>query len=151
MKRFSVVAALLLAGCASSAPPLLLPPDRIEAYCSDKEPRGTAVASVLGSVGDRIDTSVAYPGDDVLRVDVQQNSGIIGHWKSQLLYMPFTAKALGVSGNYIDVTQVIIDNVLSGNVSRLIYVTVVTPQGPKKIILRAFDTQNVCVEGERLE
>ncbi len=150
MKRTWAVAACLLAGCASK-PPLLQPPDRVESFCSEKEPRGTAIASVLGSVSDRIETSVVYPGDAMLRTDVKQNSGVIGHWKSQPLYMPSTAQALGVSGNYIDVTDVVIDNQLSGEQSRLIYVTVTTPQGPKNIVLRAFDIQNVCVEGERLE
>src|SRR5580658_6060919 len=149
MRRNVVLAALLLAGCSSA--PLLLAPDRVDSFCAEKEPRGTAVASVLGSVADRIETSVAWPGDAILRTDVKQNGGVIGHWKSQPLYMPFTAKALGVSGNYIDVTDVVIDNQLSGNESRLIYVTIATPQGPKNLILRAFDTQNVCVEGERLD
>ena len=149
MNRTWAVAACLLAGCASQAP-LLQPPDRVESFCSEKEPRGTAIASVLGSVSDRIETSVAYPGDTILRTDVKQNSGVIGHWKSQPLYMPATAKVLGVSGNYIDVTGVVIDNQLSGTESRLIYVTVATPKGPKKLVLRAYDTQNVCVEGTRL-
>jgi hypothetical protein len=148
MKRLLVVAAFLLAACSKA--PLLQPPDSVESFCSEKEPRGTAIASILGSVSDRIETSVSYPGDAVLRTDVKQNSGIIGHWKSQPLYMPATAQALGVSGNYIDVTDVVIDNQLSGSESRLIYVTVATTQGPKNLVLRAYDTQNVCVEGTRL-
>jgi hypothetical protein len=149
MKRTLAVVAFLLAGCSSSAPPLH-PPDRTESFCSEKEPRGTAIASILSSVSDRIETSVAYPEDATLRTNVKVNGGIIGHWKSQPLYMPSTARALGVSGNYIDVTDVVIDNQLSGSESRLIYVTVSTPQGPKKLVLRAYDTQNVCVEGTRL-
>jgi hypothetical protein len=149
MKRTLAVAAFLLAGCSSSAP-ALNPPDRTESFCSEKEPRGTAIASILSSVSDRIETSVAYPEDATLRTNVKVNGGIIGHWKSQPLYMPSTAQALGVSGNYIDVTDVVIDNQLSGSESRLIYVTVITSQGPKKLVLRAYDTQNVCVEGTRL-
>lgn len=151
MKRLVAAAAasLALAACAAKPPPLV-PPDKIESYCTEKEPRGTAIASILSSVADRIETSVAYPGDAVLKTDVKTNGGIIGHWKSQPLYMPNTAKALGISGNYIDVTDVVIDNQLSGLESRLIYVTVATPAGPKPLILRAYDTQNVCVEGTRL-
>ncbi len=150
MKRLvAVAAASLLAACGTRPPPLLIP-DKIESFCQEKEPRGTAIASVLSSVSDRVETSVAYPGDTTLRQDVKLNSGVIGHWKSQPLYMPNTAKALGVSGNYIDVTDVIIDNQLSGTESRLIYVTVNTPQGPKQLVLRAYDTQNVCIEGTRL-
>ena len=109
MKRFLAVAACLLAGCSSSPPPLQ-PPDRTESFCSEKEPRGTAIASILSSVSDRIEISVAYPGAAALHTDVKVNGGIIGHWKSQPLYMPATAQALGVSGNYIDVTDVVIDN-----------------------------------------
>lgn len=149
MKRVLAVAALVLAGCSSGPPPLVAP-DRVESYCSEKEPRGTAIASILSSVSDRLETSVAYPSDLELHTDVKQNTGVVGHWKSQPLFMPATAAALGVSGKYIDVTDVVIDNQLSGNESRLIYVTVVTPKGPKNIILRAYDTQNVCVEGTRL-
>lgn len=149
MKRLVALAAFLLVACGSKPPPLVSP-DKIESYCAEKEPRGTAIASVLSSVSDRIETSVAYPGADTLLTDVKTNGGVIGHWKSQPLYMPATAKALGVSGNYIDVTDIVIDNQLSGNESRLIYVTVNTPAGPKPLILRAYDTQNVCIEGTRL-
>ena len=148
MKRLAAVAALVLAGCASS--PVLQPPDRIESFCGGNEAQGNAVVSILSSVSDRIETSVAYPSDAMLRTDVTDNSGVIARWTSQPLYMPSTAQALGVSGNYIDVTRVVIDNQLSGNESRLIYVTVTTPQGPKNLILRAFDTRNVCIEGARL-
>jgi hypothetical protein len=149
MKRLLALGACLLAACSSSPPPLQ-PPDRTESFCTEKEPRGTAIASILSSVSDRIETSIAFPPAAELRTDVKVNGGIIGHWKSQPLYMPATAQALGVSGNYIDVTEVVIDNQLAGNESRLIYVTVDTPRGPKNLVLRAYDTQNVCVEGTRL-
>lgn len=148
MTRLWVLVAGVLAGCASA--PQLQPPDRIESFCPVAAPRGTVVAGILGSVADRIETSTAYPGDATLRLDVQQNSGVIAHWISQPLYMPFTAAALGVAGNYIDVTDVVIDNQLSGNQSRLLYVTVMTPQGPKRVVLRSLDTDNVCIEGQRL-
>jgi hypothetical protein len=75
---------------------------------------------------------------------------VIGVWTSQPLYMPATAAALGVSGNFIDVTNVAIDNLLAGTESRLIYVTVATPQGPKGIVLRAYDISDVCVAGAQL-
>jgi hypothetical protein len=150
MKRLvAVAAACLVVACGTKPPPLLIP-DKIESFCSDKEPRGTAIASILSSVSDRIETSTPYPGDAALRQSVKLNSGIIAHWNSQPLYMPYTAKALGVSGNYIVVTDIVIDNQLSGNESRLIYVTVQSPTGPKQLVLRAYDVANVCVEGTRL-
>jgi hypothetical protein len=150
MKRLVAAAAFcLLVACGTKPPPLLIP-DKIESFCSDKEPRGTAIDSILSSVSDRIETSEAYPGDAELRQSVKLNSGIIAHWASQPLYMPATAKALGVPGNYINVTDIVIDNQLAGNESRLIYVTVQTPAGPKQLVLRAYDVANVCVEGSRL-
>ena len=150
MKRLAAAAAAcLLVACGTKPPPLLIP-DKIESFCSDKEPRGTAIDSILSSVSDRIETSEAYPGDAELRQSVKLNSGIIAHWASQPLYMPSTAKALGVPSNYINVTDIVIDNQLAGNESRLIYVTVQTPSGPKKLVLRAYDVANVCVEGSRL-
>jgi uncharacterized protein YceK len=148
MNRLLALAVCLLAGCSSV--PKLQPPDSVESFCSEKEPRGTAIASILSSAADRIESGLGYPGDALLRTNVKRNGGIIGHWKSQPLYLPATAQALGVSGNYLDVTGVVIDNQLSGAESRLIYVTVSTPQGAKRLVLRAYDTQNVCVEGTRL-
>jgi len=152
MKRLVAAAAacLVLAACAKNPPPLLIP-DRIESYCSDKEPRGTAIDSIISSVSDRIETSTPYPGDAALKMDVKTNGGIIAHWNSQPLYMPFTAKTLGVSGDYLDVRDVVIDNQIAGVESRLIYVTVQTPAGLKQLVLRAVDVANVCVEGERLD
>lgn len=150
MKRLVVLAALVLAGCASP-PPRLMPPDRVDSFCSGAHVSPAAAESVLSSVGDRIDTSVAWPGEAELHTDVEQNGGAVAYWKSQPLYMPFTAKVLGVDGNYIDVTRVVIDNQLMGVYSRLIYVTVATPRGNENVILRAFDTRNICVEGRELE
>ncbi|HEY5341172.1 MAG TPA: hypothetical protein VIK27_09120 [Candidatus Aquilonibacter sp.] len=148
MKRLLAVMACLLAGCASAPP--LRPPDRVESFCSAETPAGSAVTSILSSVSDRIETSVAYPGAAILRTDVKQNGGVIGHWKSQPLYMPAAARALALAGNYIDVTDVVIDNQLSGNESRLIYVTLATPRGPEHVILRAYDTRNACGAGPPL-
>lgn len=150
MKRLVVLAAcLVLVACGSRRPPLLAP-ERTESFCAEKEPRGTAIASILSSTSDRFEQSQPFPGDDTLRMDVKTNGGIIGHWKSQLVYLPAIAKALGMPNNYVDVQDVYINNQLSGTESRLIYLNVTTPAGPKSIVLRAYDTQNVCVEGTRL-
>jgi predicted small lipoprotein YifL len=151
MKRLlPALAVCVLAACGPKAPPLELP-DSVQSYCSDKEPRGTAIDSILASVADKIETGVPFPGMTTLRKDVQQNSGVIGHWTAQPLFLPKSAKALGVSGDYLDVTGVVIDNPpLVGQESRLIYVTVASPSGPKNLVFRAYDVANVCVEGERL-
>ena len=149
MKRLVAVTALLLAACGTK-PPLLLPPDRVDSFCSEKEPRGTAIASILGSAADKMVADIPYPGDAMLHTDVKRNTGIIGHWDAQKVYLPHVAAAIGVSGDYLDIKDIVIDNQISGTDSRLIYVTVATPAGPKQLVLRAYDIQNVCVEGTRL-
>ncbi len=144
MKRFVAVAALLVAGCAAKPPPLL-PPDRVDAFCGDVRPDSAEIAAILSSVSDRIEPSVAYPGDDAVRFDLTHNGGAIGYWtKGQPLYMPVTAQTLGVSGNYVDVQSLALDNQLSGSESRLVYATVDTPAGSKTIVLRAYDTTDIC-------
>jgi hypothetical protein len=139
----------LLVGCGAQAQPLVAP-DRLESFCAAGKPTGAEVAAILSSVSDRIEPSTSYPGDAAVLSDVKQNGGVIGEWTSQPLYMPATASALGVAGNFIDVTSVAIDNLLAGTESRLIYVTVTTPQGPKGIVLRAYDISDVCVAGSLL-
>lgn len=148
MKHILILALGVLAACGSRAPQLV-PPERVESFCSEKEPRGTAIASILSSVADQ-NLNVGFPGDAVLRQSIKIHGGVIGHWKSQPLYMPGMAAALGVPGNYVDVTEVYIDNQLEAADSRLIYVTINATGGPKNLVLRAYDTQNACVEGRRL-
>jgi hypothetical protein len=143
VKRLWAVAACVLVGCGTQAPPLLAP-DRIESFCPGSPPAGAEITAILSSVADRIEPSTPYPGDAAVRLDVRQNGGAVGHWASQALYMPATAHELGIAGSYIDVADVTIDNLLAGSESRLIYVTVTTPNGPKGIVLRAYDTTDVC-------
>lgn len=149
MKRVLLTTALIvLAGCQPKAPLLQLP-DRIDSFCTEKEPRGSAIESILSSVDGRLQR-VPLPTDAALRASLKKGTGVIGYWKSQPLYLPAATKALGLPGDYLDVTSVAINNVLDGADSRLVYVTIATAQGPKRLVLRAYDTQNACVEGERL-
>lgn len=143
MKRFVALAALLLAGCISKPPPLL-PPDRVESFCGEIRPDAAEIAAILSSVSDRIEPSRAYPGDAAVRFNLTHNGGAIGHWTGQQLYMPGTAAVFGVAGNYVTITSVAIDNQLAGTESRLIYAMVDTPEGSKGVVLRAYDTSNVC-------
>jgi hypothetical protein len=149
VKRLLALAICLLAGCGSQPPPLVAP-DRIESFCGGSTPSGAQITAILSSVSDRIESSTAYPGDAEVLADVKDNGGAIGTWASQPLYMPATAQALGIAGSYIDVTSVAIDNLLAGTESRLIYVTVSTPNGSKGLVLRAYDISNICVVGTQL-
>lgn len=143
MKAAPAVALILvLAGCAAHAPRLVAP-DSIESFCPGPPPRGSAIVGVLSSVADSIEP-VDVPSDDAIRAHLRETGGAIGHWKSQLLYMSGTARALGVSGDYIDVSEVAIANDALGGDSRIIFVTAATPQGPKRLALRAYEMRNVC-------
>ena len=141
MVRLLALGLVLLVGCSSRAP-RLLPPESVEAFCSGRTVHPAVVADIISSVADSI-MPIDVPDEAVLRNKVGEGSGAIGHWKSQPLYMPGTAHALNLTGDYIDVTEVVITNELAGD-SRIIYVAITTPAGAKRLALRAYDTQNVC-------
>lgn len=141
----SGLAALVLlaaAACGSSSPKLVAP-DSIESFCPGKPPNGSAIVSILSSVADSLEP-VDVPGEDAIRSHLREAGGAIGHWKSEPLYMSGTARALGVSGDYIDVSEVAIANDARGGDSRIIYAVVATPQGSKRVAFRAYDTRDVC-------
>jgi len=142
VKRALVLTVLLAAGCTSRSPQLVVP-DSVESFCPGKPPHGPAIVSILSSVSDAIQP-IDVPAEDVLRKHVADAGGAIAHWKTEPLYMPGTARALGVNDNYIDVSEAVITNDLTDPDSRIIYVTVASPQGPKRVALRAYDTRNVC-------
>jgi hypothetical protein len=142
MKRALLVALLLAAGCGSRAP-RMVPPESIESFCPGPPPRGAAIVSVLSSVSDAIQ-AVDVPSDAALRKSAAEAGGAIAHWKAEPLYMPGTARALGVSGDYLDVSDVVIINDLTNPDARIIYATVASPQGAKRLPLLAYDTRNVC-------
>ncbi len=149
LRRISVATALVLVAACGPHAPQLVPPDRVESFCSEKEPRGTAIASILSSVADKPLTD-PFPGEPAVRANVKKYGGVVGHWAKQPVYLPATAALLDVKGQYVDVTEVDIDNQLEDADSRVVYATVATPKGAKHLVLRAYDVQNVCVEGTRL-
>jgi hypothetical protein len=150
MKRLALIALCLLASCGGTRQPLQAP-DRTESFCPDKlVPRGTAVASIVGSASDHV-VDRPFPPEAALRAGVKKNTGVIAHWDDQELLAPQTAKALGVEGEYLKLTTAFIDNQNETDQSRLIYIVVATPSGPRDLILRAYDVQNVCVEGTPLQ
>jgi hypothetical protein len=150
MKRLVPVLFCLLASCGASSA-ALQPPDRTDSFCTDKlVPRGTANASIVGSAADHV-VDQPFPSPAALRADVKKTAGVIAYWNDQPLLAPETAKAFGVSGDYVRMTTAYIDNQNETDQSRLIYVIVATPSGPRDLVLRAYDVQNVCVEGTPLQ
>jgi len=142
MKRALLLALALAAGCGTHAPKLVAP-DSVESFCHGPTPRGAAIVSILSSVADAIQP-IDVPSDAALRKQATDDGGAIAYWKTEPLYMPGTARALGVSGDYIDVSEVAIINNLANPDTRIIYVTVASPKGPKRLALLAYDTRNIC-------
>jgi hypothetical protein len=138
--------AVVLAGCSSSVP-RLHQPDSIEAFCGDRVAIMTAIESIVASTSDQpVETGI--PPAAAIRKFAGDTGGIIAHWNDQPLLLPHTAKALGLSGDYVTLGDAAIGNGPPAGESRRIYLTVKTPAGPRTIALQAFDVQDVCNEGK---
>jgi hypothetical protein len=148
----SLLCLIAVAGCASPAPRLKLP-TRTEANCESKSVKQTAIESIVASVDDTVRPGV-YPGDAKLRAVIKGKGGVFAWWDAQPFRAPDTAKALGVNGE-LDLRRAVITNELQGDPKdrlgqyRPVWLTFATPSGERTVLERAYDTQNVCVEGRR--
>ena len=153
-RRFAValLSVLALGACGSSAPRLKLP-NRTEANCESKSVKQTAVDSIVASVDDTVRPG-RYPGDARFRAAIKRGGGVFAYWDAQPFHAPDTAKTLGVDGD-LDLRRAVISNELQGDPKvrlgqyRPDWLTFATPGGEKTVLERAYDTQNVCVEGRR--
>ena len=148
----ATAALAVLSGCAQPAPRLQLP-KRTVANCESKSVKQTAIESIVASVDDTVRPG-AYPGDARLRSVIKTKGGVFAYWDAQPFHAPDTAKALGVTGD-LDLKRAVITNELQGDPKdrlgqyRPVWLTFATPSGDKTVLERAYDTQNVCVEGRR--
>jgi len=145
-------AALALAACARSAPRLQLP-TRTEANCESKSVKQTAIDSIVASTDDTVRPG-RYPGDAPLRAVVKTGGGVFAYWTDQTLVAPNTAKAIGVTGEPVLKRAVITNDVHPAESARLgpyrpVWLTFATPHGDVTVLERAYDVQNVCIEGQR--
>ncbi len=144
--------ALLLAACAQSSPRLQLP-IRTEANCESKSVKQTAIDSIVASTDDVVRPG-RYPGDAALRKIVRGGGGVFAYWNGQVLDVPRTAKEIGASGNPVLERAVITNQVAPSDDPRLgpyrpVWLTFATPHGDVTVLERAYDVQNVCIEGQR--
>ncbi len=143
---------LAAAACTSSVPRLHLP-IRTEASCESKSVKQTAIDSIVASTDDTVRPGT-YPGDAVMRNAIKNGGGVIAYWEAQPLRVPDTAKFLGVTGDP-DLKRAVITNQLQGSEKdrlgqyRSIWLTFATPKGDVTVLERAYDVQNVCIEGRR--
>lgn len=150
--RLLPLALLALAACTSApAAPRLHLPIRTEANCESKSVKQTAIESIVASVDDTVREG-RYPGDATMRAKIKNGGGVIAYWKAQQLRAPDTAKALGVSGDPDLLRAVItndVDRVDPDKPFRPVWLTFATPSGERTVLERAYDVQNVCIEGTR--
>jgi hypothetical protein len=142
-----LLALLVLAGCTSSAPRIHLP-SRTEANCESRNVKKTAIDAIVASTDDTV-RAVRYPGDAALRADVKRNGGVFAYWTDQPFRAPDTAKALGVSGDLSLARAVISNQLQPGLQYRPVWLTFASPKGDVTVLERAYDVQNVCIEGRR--
>jgi len=151
-RLFSLMLLAVAASCAPSVPRLHLP-IRTEANCESKSVKQTAIDSIVASIDDTVRAG-RYPGDAVLRAAVKNGGGVFAYWEAQPLRAPDTAKALGISGD-LDLERAVITNQVQPSEQdrlgpyRLVWLTFATPKGDATVLERAYDVQNVCIEGRR--
>ncbi|HEY6235423.1 MAG TPA: hypothetical protein VIW69_10010, partial [Candidatus Elarobacter sp.] len=87
----------------------------------------------------------------VLRTAIKSGGGVFAYWRDQPFPAPDTAKALGVSGNLTLKRAVITNSVQPSPKApyRQVWLTFATPNGDAVVLERAYDVQNVCIEGRR--
>lgn len=142
-------ALLALAACGPHEPRMQIPYRNV-ADCESRSVKQTAIDSVVASVDDTVRPGV-YPGDKALMKIVKSPvGGVFAYWRDQPMHLPETAKALGVSGEYVMLRRAVITNdVDPSSHSRPVWLTFATPHGERTVLERAYDTQNVCIEGQR--
>jgi hypothetical protein len=141
-------------GCASKQVARLVFPTHVQAFCGRKEPRLTALLSVMTSTNDTL-VAGDQKTDAELRTLLRRQGGVLGYWQDQPLLLPKTAHALGEVDAYARVRAAAVITAPEGATVRRLYLKVRdrdadTPHNAVRwIALDAFDVQNPCVEGHR--
>ena len=149
--RFLPLLLLAATACTSSSAPRLHIPIRTEANCESKSVKQTAIDSIVASIDDTVRPGT-YPGDAALRKRIKNGGGVFAYWKDQPFRAADTAKALGVSGDPELKRAVItndVDRTDPDKPYRPVWLTFATPKGDATVLERAYDVQNVCIEGRR--
>ncbi len=143
----ALLALSVLAACGSSGPRLQIP-DRVQADCENRAVKQTALDSIVASTDDTVRPAV-YPGDAALHATIKRIGGAFAYWNAQPFRAPDTAKALGLGGELLTLKRAVVTNAVdTATHSRPIWLTFATPKGEVTVYERAYDIQNVCIEGK---
>jgi len=145
VKAFFPLVLIAVAGCAPNSPHLHLP-IKTEANCENRAVKQTAIEAIVASTDDTVRAGT-YPGDAALRKQIKNGGGVFAYWQDQTFPSPATAKALGVSGDLSLERAVIINQIDKATNTRPVWLTFATPKGDVTVLERAYDTQDVCIEG----
>jgi len=145
--------AVALGAIVSCAPRNVVPiphPEALQSFCEAKRvPRLTAMENILTSLkdGDPKPSSQSYAR---LVAAAKAQTGVVATWNGAQVIMPEDARAFGEADRYIRIRRVVFANVLEGAPPpRPIDIEVRDHGSYKWYNFTAYDTQNVCVEGQR--
>lgn len=143
----------MLAAAAGCAPKNVVPisnPGSLQAFCEAKRvARLTAVQNILTSLqdGDPKPSTQSYAR---MLANAKAQTGLEATWSDGSVIMPKDAPLFGESDRYMHIRRVVIANVPEGATPpRPIDVEVRDHGTYRWYTFQAFDTQNVCVEGQR--
>ncbi len=148
-ERSTLIAGVLLAASYSCAPhvPGIADPARVDAHCSPREARITGIRSVLTSTNDIVLDD--RPTENEVRTAVQSGDGALAYWNDQLLVLPKSAEQFGERDGYARVRAAGIPPAPDGATYRHLYLDVRDHGTYRWVTYKAFDIQNVCVEGHK--
>lgn len=149
MRYFFAAAALMLAACSSSPhAPVLRTPTRFDSACGSRQVRYTGLMSVITSTDDSV-LPGANPSDASVQAEVHAAGGAIAYWDDQRLFLPRVAAELGESDGYVRVRAAAVPTAAAEAQTRRIELLLRDRGGYRWVALRAYDVQDVCVEGRR--
>ncbi len=139
--------ATLFVACAPRVPGIA-DPTRVDAHCNPREARITSLRSVLTSTNDEL-LAGEHPTFAAVRAETRAGDGAIAYWNDQPLALPKTSVALGETDGFVRVRALAVAPTPSDVPSRTIYLEVRDRGAYRWIAMRAFDVQDVCVEGHK--
>ncbi len=150
--RFVVAAAVMVtaASCSSRSVVPITHPDALQSFCSEHYvPRLGAIENIVTSLkdGDPVPSRLSYQG---MLSKAKAQTGIVATWRDLQIIMPEDARRFGEEGEYVHAKRVVIANVPEGAAPpRPVDLEVRDHGAYRWYTFQAYDTQNVCVEGER--
>ncbi|MGP6158783.1 MAG: hypothetical protein ACLPYS_14975 [Vulcanimicrobiaceae bacterium] len=143
MRAFTILAALLAAGC-SAAPPTISEPLAFESFCGSRTIEPGVLKSVLRAADDR--PLPERPNEIAVRTNLRNDGGVIAYWNDQPLPLPHTAVALGEKDGLARLRALAVTLVPASDDSRRIYLLVRDHGIARWLVERSSDSGSVCTK-----